>query len=323
MINTTLKNQILEFKSSLMGLAICFVMWFHTYYEIKNPFLSYIKGLSDIGVDLFMLLSGFSIAYSFSRNSNMKSYYKKRLMRILPKYFIVFIIVYTYYYIIRNHGNWIDVVYNLFFLNFFIDNSAYIWFIPAILLLYTILPFYYICTTKLPILYYLPYLIIILLCICVILNIKIHNHLLLFRLPIFLIGINTCKYISSKTISNYPNILYNIIGIISFILCYYCMKINSELYNLKYILYIPIVAMIVINYQRIFFIDKILVFLGGITLELYLVHERIQIILVDFIKEKFLLCIISISISIFISYIFSKLYNKIYAKLFNHTTGCR
>ena len=106
-----------------MGLAICLIMWFHSIYDVQNAALALVKNMCDIGVDMFMFLSGFSMAYSFQKNSNVRQFYRKRLIRILPAYFLVFIFVYLYRDMIKGNGDILDVLYDLFFLNFFIDTS--------------------------------------------------------------------------------------------------------------------------------------------------------------------------------------------------------
>lgn len=325
MEKSLIANKIFTNKQSLMGLSICLIMWFHTFGGVRGPILSFFKCMCDIGVDIFMLVSGFSIAYSFSRNTNIKSYFTKRILRILPKYFIVFSIVYFYYFIVKGHGSLYDVFYSLFFLNFFIDDSPIIWFIPTILVFYSILPIYYRCIKKYHTLYYLPYLIVFILGICVFFNVKLHNSLLLYRLPIFLIGINIFYNISStnKELGISKKKYYNMLGIVSLLLCYYCLKVNTDLSTMKYILYIPIAFMIIINYKLPVYINKPLIFLGSITLELYLIHERVQILLFDLINDRLIIFVISVLTSIFLSYIFSKLYNKIYAKLTDNTIGSR
>ena len=45
-----------------MGLAICLIMWFHSIYDVQNAALALVKNMCDIGVDMFMFLSGFSMA---------------------------------------------------------------------------------------------------------------------------------------------------------------------------------------------------------------------------------------------------------------------
>ena len=74
MIISELQNNILKNKKPLMGLAICLIMWFHSIYDVQNAALALVKNMCDIGVDMFMFLSGFSMAYSFQKNSNVTAY---------------------------------------------------------------------------------------------------------------------------------------------------------------------------------------------------------------------------------------------------------
>ena len=48
-----LHNNILKYKTELMGVAICLIIWFHSIYTVNNTVLSFIKNICDIGVDIF------------------------------------------------------------------------------------------------------------------------------------------------------------------------------------------------------------------------------------------------------------------------------
>lgn len=291
-------DNILKYKTELMGVAICLIIWFHSIYTVNNTVLSFIKNICDIGVDIFMFLSGFSLAYSFSKDSNIRHFYKKRFLRILPTYFLIFFFVYLYYDLIKQNGNICDVLYNLFFLNFFLDGNIFIWFIPVILVYYLITPLYINLIRYSNKISYLPYIVAILLILFIVFDIKFSHGFLWLRLPIYLLGINLYFNIDKK---NY-NLLLFILSIMCLVGCYYCLNIDSSLYGLKYILYIPIVATILYSYRSLNYIKTILAFMGGITLEIYLLHERIQWLLDNYINNQLILCVTSIVITIVLSY---------------------
>lgn len=293
-----LHNNILKYKTELMGVAICLIIWFHSIYTVNNTVLSFIKNICDIGVDIFMFLSGFSLAYSFSKDSNVKHFYKKRFLRILPTYFLIFFFVYLYHDIVKQNGNICDVLYNLFFLNFFLDGKIFIWFIPVILVYYLITPFYIKLVRYNNKMTYLPYIVAILLVSFIVFDIKFPHGFLWLRLPIFLLGINLYFDNDRKNFS----LLLFMLSLICLVGCYYCLNIDRGLYGLKYILYIPIVATILYSYRSLNYIKTILAFMGGITLEIYLLHERIQWLLDNYINNQLILCVTSIVITIILSY---------------------
>ena len=83
-------DRISKYRREIMGMAIIMIMLCHTtlffepiiirkiYYEVKT----FLK----IGVDIFFLLSGLGLYYSFSRDENVGRFYLKRFYRILPTY---------------------------------------------------------------------------------------------------------------------------------------------------------------------------------------------------------------------------------------------
>lgn len=80
-------SQISYHRNSIMGIAILWIMMYHM------PYLNSIAGsligsailIGFCGVDIFFFLSSFGIYYSFQKQQTLKSFYKKRILRILPK----------------------------------------------------------------------------------------------------------------------------------------------------------------------------------------------------------------------------------------------
>ena len=73
-----------------MGMAILSILIFHytedcytvgiNYSGIVKLYKTYI---GSSGVDIFLLLSGLGLYYSFSKNNSIKDFYSKRLKRVL------------------------------------------------------------------------------------------------------------------------------------------------------------------------------------------------------------------------------------------------
>lgn len=285
----SLKEVILGNKKDLMGVAIILIMCYHIelggIIDNIRP-LHFLKELCDVGVDIFMLLSGFSLAFSFSKDSNVISFYKKRVFRLLPSYLIVFSVWYVFLWL-KDGGSIGRYFWNLGFLNYFIDNDLIIWFVPVILSYYLITPLYIYALRRITAFRYMPYMIVIL--DLIMLYLGLDPTFTLLRLPLFLYGINL--YLLDRRMTRIEFGHWSIFNTLSLVvgmaISYWCLYEESVRYAYKYIAYIPIALFIVKTYRPLKCGTVILTFLGGATLEIYLLHERIQWLL-DAVQFKLL-----------------------------------
>ena len=137
------------YRSQLMGVAIIWIMLFHSGIDAPNSFLLralwylFVGMGGGIGVDIFFILSGFGLVYSASKLANNYQWWTwegKRMIRILPSYLIVAIVAYS----IKGGVN----VYNLLQFNFLVDGIRDFWFIPAIVICYWVFPFLFMSSKK-------------------------------------------------------------------------------------------------------------------------------------------------------------------------------
>jgi peptidoglycan/LPS O-acetylase OafA/YrhL len=79
------------YRVELMGLAMIWIMAHHTliYFPqfIMLP-VSFIIAIGYGGVDIFFLLSGLGLSFSLSNNKNLLVFFKKRVVRIVPIYWL-------------------------------------------------------------------------------------------------------------------------------------------------------------------------------------------------------------------------------------------
>ena len=88
-----------KYRTLLMGIAIITILIFHFVEDCHSANHNY-EGLIRLykicigssGVDIFLLLSGFGLYYSFKKNDNIKEFYTKRFTKILIPYLIVAIL---------------------------------------------------------------------------------------------------------------------------------------------------------------------------------------------------------------------------------------
>ena len=323
-----------KYRTQLMGLAMLLILIFHTGIDITNiNIIRSLKDIGDVGVDIFLLLSGIGLYFSYTKDSDKIHFYKKRILRILPTFIPIAIVWYSTFALIFG-GKIEDVLLGVTTLSFWIKGSMTWWFISAILILYIFTPFYIdffdrnprkitICTVLV--------LIILGLLIRFTSLDNIFDYLLVFicRIPIFIIGI----YIGYLIFNNKGLLLNNTIiyvfSIISLILS--LLIVNPQTiyipFALKYYTYIPLSFGICLYVSKV--LDKfnknfeLLSFLGIYSLEIYLLHEKIlwilmfseKIIVID--KYHIVINIIAYLLSMIAAYLWSNVVSNVIMTILN------
>lgn len=85
-------KKISEFRTELMGIAILWVLWFHTQMKFESDLIHLLKMLGYGGVDIFFLVSGLGIYRSLEKDEDTLSFYKRRILKIFPAYLPVLIV---------------------------------------------------------------------------------------------------------------------------------------------------------------------------------------------------------------------------------------
>lgn len=137
---------ISKYRTHIMGLAMMWIMWFHSPYTWKNEAFHFIHNIGFYGVDMFLLVSGLGLYYSMRRSKSIGEFYKKRAIRILPAYLIVTICWYAFY---KTEVSFGDKLLSILGVNYFRGNihsnprpEYFDWFLPTLFVLYLLTPFY-------------------------------------------------------------------------------------------------------------------------------------------------------------------------------------
>ncbi len=82
-----------RFRKQLMGLAILWIMTYHSLYAIPDGFpfsiLHFVHRTGYGGVEVFFLLSGMGLAFGWARRPlSPPAFWKRRLLRLLPTFWI-------------------------------------------------------------------------------------------------------------------------------------------------------------------------------------------------------------------------------------------
>lgn len=256
----------------MMGIAIIWIMLHHTQYFglFDYGYLSYFIQADSCGVDMFLFLSGFGLVYGFKKNNTILSFYKRRVLRVLPT-FIILIIVYDIL-----TGNFIGIISpKIWFWQFYWN-----WYISFILLMYLIFPILYRIQLKV---LYLPLILCVVLtlllsiCLIILHRDNIHDVPMLMsqRFPVFALGM----LFADKRM--HINLQYNSLVLFAFILCLFVVfyyRVEYLIYPIFLILTYPICFLLCKMFDltsSYSIVTKYLNVIGKLSLELYLVHMLI------------------------------------------------
>lgn len=274
-------------RGVLFGIATIWIVFFHSGLLNFETFIvsqkiieviNLIRNMGNCGVDIFLALSGLGLYFSFSKNSEILHFYKKRLIRILPSVIIIVVI----YYGIMGNITLKQYLNRIFLLSFFTDKDYNFWYFSLIIVLYLIYPFIHIAIKKFDIKALLFFTI----------GILIFNGLLrrynnqayemyeiaLTRLPVFFIGVFLGKKVyEEKKISKKWIYLFLTIFIAIPILFYF--NLFEKHFFIKRYLYCPyslsIIFLVADLKQKKNIIYRFLIWIGTYSMEIYLIYENL------------------------------------------------
>lgn len=127
-------SNIGTYRTELMGISTWMILLLH-FPLFNDTLLESIQGNLFLGVDIFIMLSGFGLYYSLSRDNDTKKFYFKRLCRILPFYFFICVV-----YTVLKGDSIMDFILYFSTIGFY-GGINYDWFVPFILIYYLLYPF--------------------------------------------------------------------------------------------------------------------------------------------------------------------------------------
>lgn len=140
-------QNIANYRSHMMGIAMLYIMLFHTKtmkVNYNNEFLATFVETGYLGVDIFVFLSGIGMVYSLAKGKSLIDFYKKRLFRIYPTY-IPWVFFYSIVCVIVGVCSMDVLLANCSGMGFWITDHEYAfnWYISAQLLFYLVSPLIY------------------------------------------------------------------------------------------------------------------------------------------------------------------------------------
>jgi len=286
-------QDISKARNFIYGFAIIWIMFFHCGLSPSTNFLTDIKSHGNCGVEIFFLLSGICLYYSYAKNKDTLEFYKRRAKRLFPPYIIIYGIVFICFDLIATF-NIGQFLLDITMLDFWLHGLGRVpWFMNAIIVFYLLYPLIYKVifnekkTKKI-----LGIITLILISITVIiLIVKFAPHIRIFaaRIPIFIIGCFAGKYVyENRSVKLWHILLLILLLIGTGVLFHFTPKIWWTR-NLYYIFLSSSLVLLLSQIFKLFdrfapFMNKPLMFLGTITLEIYLCHEKIQENLFKFLR---------------------------------------
>ena len=301
-------------KKLIMFFAALMILIFHLWIYI-NPITNnlfkievFIRTICYIGVDIFFFVSAFSIS-----NKEIKNY-KEFIFSRFKKIYIPFII-FSIINAIYNNWKLKKLLLTITSVDLFISGGgSFLWFIPAIMYMYLLLPLINKIKNKIR---YIISIVVWLLLALILTNTNNSQLLILInRIPIILIAMLLSETNILNKINKY---IYLVISIILFIIGtilmynFYTLKIKY-IYDINYIIAIPLIISIIML-LNIIPTNKIIDKISKCTLEIYafqmIIGPNIINEIFKFTQNPLLINIISIITIIIISVIYSYTYNKI------------
>ena len=307
---------ISQSRAIIMGFATLIVALFHCYSLRYGSVFNFIRNTGNVGVDIFLFVSAIGLYFSFTKNSNVKEFYKKRLLRIFPAIFIVGTIYYCYIRV-----DFLTYLKNITLISLFTNGTRDLWYFTLTIIMYFLYPILYKAIHNKG----LRGLIGLLLIVFGI-NLLLYNfgygyyqkiEIALTRVPVFLFGIYAGKQIyEKKEISS----LYILLFILMFILTNVILYIGGikpymivrYLYCILGISIVFIIAYVHSLYANKY-IDKFLEFFGTYSMEVYLIFEHLSLEVRKLITvhNNIIFYIIMFIITIILSLLLKVICNKI------------
>ncbi len=282
-------------RSELMGFAMLIIVMFHIFVPRQSAFFG-LHRIGNSGVDIFLFLSGIGMWYSWTKTANPSTlqFFKRRYARIYPAWLIIALLYYGNDYLTARQRSTSltdlagDVLINW---DYWLSADYSFWYIPAIMMLYTLTPFYLRLVIRHPVYRWLPVLAIVW-SVVVQWVPQVHaavGHVEAFwsRIPIFFIGINLGQSVKeNQRIEGHAVWMPAIVFTATLAVSIYLEQHYYGRYPLfiERMIYIPMVVSgcllggSLFAYMEKFLtgkcMNRALAFVGTVSLEIYLIHEQ-------------------------------------------------
>lgn len=321
---------ISRFRAEQMGAAMLFVILFHVALDRGDPFYG-LRRCGNVGVDIFLFLSGVGLWFSWVKTPDVLRFYRRRLLRIVPTWIVVATAFYLPDYLgaRRFSRSLVDLIGDITInWDFWLHDELTFWYVPAIMALYLVAPWYMRLVQSRPVYRWLPLLMVIW-CVMVQWVLPIHHavgHIEIFwsRVPIFFIGINFGEMVRTRRqLSSDAVWLLLVTFLMTFGTCLYLEQVRHGQFPLfvERMLYIPFTVCTVLVMNRIFrrtpqWVNSLFRFVGALSLEAYLIHIHFVLVYVQpYHLGYWLTFLVTVAITLPIAWLLQRLIGLVTARL--------
>ena len=130
-----------KFRSELMGLACLWVILHHNSFDWPNALesLERFALYGNLGVDIFLLLSGVGLYYAWSKQPKLSDFYARRFIRLLVPYMLFAVPYWVWRDLFLHQGSFLLDVTQL---SLPLKGIITTWYIPAIAAMYLCYPLF-------------------------------------------------------------------------------------------------------------------------------------------------------------------------------------
>ena len=262
-------------KQPIMGLAALLIVLFHLFpasrsNDVLSSVVRYIVMTGYIGVDIFFFMTGYMA--HFSNTDNYFQYIKRKFLNIYPIFIFSCVL-----FVIMGKLSIKKALFTVLGVDLFLSGGgSFLWFIPAIMIFYLLVPFYKKLIKKLGSAQTFVISVIVWAALVFALEKILANHsvnIFLCRIPIILLGtmLAVCEGKWKQTYKLIAGVFLVVIGVFLTWKFGYMIKADFFVSDIFYVIVIPNIIGIILLADVIFGRVKTYVFegLGKISLELY------------------------------------------------------
>lgn len=283
---------LLEKRNTVYGICAVWILLFHIFRYISIPavpILSNLLRLGNLGVDVFLFLSGMGLCVSVCKHGYSgkawADFYCRRAARILPPYLIVMVPYYCWAALCQHTGGLMRRLAlffsDLLYITFLVRGIQIVWFVLAIFVFYLLFPILYRFAKKAsPLQKVLMLLGVVGFAFLASFPPYLHNLEIVFaRLPIFIIGVFYGTESGNRGIEPRLSLLKYIAAALTLLLCGWIVSANlipshSDTWLLlRWLVYVPMTLAFLLFVSNFGARSRTFDWIGALSLELYLVHR--------------------------------------------------